>query len=186
MTTPEDIAKLNEISERSVVILGSKFFKDHIIEKISAILLDNKLSPSIAFKVQEDFDIHFTPRQRIYWFLSNSRFVIAEDSIPSGEMVELEYCKNLGVTTAILHDENLPRSSWMTLDVDIHGADFRCFPYNKDNLAEKIKESINWANERNKIKKEAFEKSHKEWNEKNKVFENPKVKEAMNILRDIL
>ena len=187
--TPEVIGTLNDSIEHNVVVLGSRFFKEDIIDMISAKLTQNGYTPIIAFKISENFELHFTPRQRICWFLANSRFVIAEDSVPSGEIIELEYCRNLGVTTAVLHDKNLPRSSWMTLDIDIHGTDFNCFGYDKNDkrdISARISEAIIWANNRNDDKKKSFEDKHEEYIEKRKVFDKPEVKAAMQMLKDNL
>lgn len=184
--TPNEITQLNEISKRTVVVLGSKHYKEPIIKRMDSVLTENKFVPLVAFKISEMFEEHLTPRQRIFWFLSNSRFVLAEDSVPSGEMIELEYCKDLGVTTAILHDKNLPRSSWMTLDIDIHSSNFRCFEYEKDSIEETVKEAIIWAESRNKNKIDMFLEKEKEWNKKNKVFDHPEVQKAMNRIKDVL
>lgn len=179
--------QLNEISKRSVVILGSRIYREKMIDKISSTVLDDgNFVPTIAYKLQQTFDRHQTPRQRINLLLAIASFVIAEDSVSSGEIVELEYCRNLGVTTAVLHDESLPRSSWMTLDVDIHCADFRCFPYKKDNLENKVREAIKWAEKRNQEKMQEFLKKEKIQEEKNEFFRRGDVKRSVEKLRDLI
>lgn len=176
----------SKITKRNVVVLGSRIYKEEVVNKISVKLLDNNLLPTPAFKITQTIEEHITPRQRICWFLSNSVFVIAEDSVPSGEIVELEYCKNIGVTTCILHDKNLPRSSWMTLDADIHTSDFKCFRYDKNNLDSVIDKAIKWAFDRNEEKSRQFSKNQKEQDKRNKVFDRPRVKEAIQMLKDNL
>ena len=185
----DDLKKLEEITKKNVVVLGSKNFKEETIGRITARLVEVGYTPIVAFKFSGALQEHFTPRQRIYWFLADACFVIAEDTIPSGEMVELEYCKNIGVTTAILHDKNLPRSSWMTLDVDIHCADFACFPYDRqkpENLEKNVDTAVAWAVKRNEQKRKDFSEKEREWEEKNSVFQRPEVIEAIRKLRNVL
>lgn len=186
----ENLKHMQETTKNNVVVLGSKNFKEDIITKITSRLVERGYVPYVAFNLTEFvLPDHFTPRQRIYWFLADSCFVIAEDTVPSGEMVELEYCKNLGVTTAILHDKNLPRSSWMTLDVDIHCSDFSCFSYDKNNpedLEKNVDKAIDWALKRNEQKRNDFSEKEKEWKEKNKVFLKPEVIEAFRRLKEVL
>lgn len=160
------LIELNKTSSNLVVILGSKYYKEDILKKIEPTLAQKGYTPIVAFEISENFEEHFTPRQRIFWFLSNSVFIIAEDSIPSGEMLELEYCKTLGATTIILHDKKLPRSSWMTLDIEIHSSNFRCFEYDIDNIEKTISDAISWAISKNADKIKVFNEKHKDWEEK--------------------
>ncbi|MFH1472447.1 MAG: hypothetical protein ABIF85_06105 [Nanoarchaeota archaeon] len=185
----ETLTKLAETSKDSVVVLGSRYYKEEIMGKIKSRLVDNGYAAFAAVEITRSFDEHFTPRQRIYWFLANSCFVIAEDSVPSGQMVELEYCKNIGVSTAILYDKNLPRSSWMTLDMDIHCSDFKCFCYDRHkdgNLEETVDNAIKWAKKRNKDKQNEFSNKAKEWEAGNNVFNKPEVIDALTKLKNAL
>ncbi|GEM_PF-4539699 len=92
-----------------------------------------------------------TPRQKVHSFLSSSKFVIADNCKPSGELLELEYCRNAGVITAILAQKSQKLASWMSIDFHIHSKDFELFDYEKedvDYLKEFMKSVIVWVENR--------------------------------------
>ncbi len=153
---------------------GRNFFK-----RVSAVLDDSEI-PYTVIKNFEGMEFE-TPRKKLHWFLSGAKFVIADDSMACGEIMELEYCRHCGIVTAILTSETGDRSSWMTLDCDIHSKDFRCFEYGKDeveNYVTAINEIRDWVDKRLKKIKTEFEKKEKMFNEfskkrKAKMLNNP-------------
>ena len=123
------------ITERLDLVLGlyrTKYMKD-FLENISLLLQRKGYIPQVVENFKEiKYD---TARQKLHCLLSLCNFVITDDSEASGEIVELEYCRNVGVVTAILSQEKR-RSSWMTLDFEIHSSDFKSFDYATNTLKE--------------------------------------------------
>jgi len=164
LPTKEELLKeipkveVENITENSVVLIGS--YSGSQLKIIRECL--EEVSDSVAIEAKYVKDRHgMTPRQKLHAILSVCNFVIAEDSVPSGEMIELEYCRHTGAITAIMHTGL--RSSYMTLDCDLHSPDFNKFPYktNKEEVKKVVKNIIKWVKEtkdKRQEKVKAFEK----------------------------
>lgn len=147
---------IQEITDDSVVLIGS--YSDNILKIIRECLEEivPPFVPIIAKKVTAQHGM--TPRQKLHAVLSICGFVIAEDSIPCGEMIELEYCRHTGAVTAIMHRG--VRSSYMTLDCALHSPDFAEFEYkskSKEDIRPIIKEIISWVQETKKVRRDRVE-----------------------------
>lgn len=114
-----------------------------------------------------------TFRQKLHLLLSASRFVIIEDSYPSGAILEIGYARNCGTVTIILRkkgENRIMRSTSMTLDFVIHSPDFEVFYYPQEisldsdklsreqykKLIQTIKNGIYWAEQRIKERHQAL------------------------------
>ncbi len=116
-----------------------------------------------------------TPRQLLHYFLSNVSFVIADDTYPSGVLTELEYALHCGAIVAIISrgnskDDGCRRSSWMTLDYDIHTPNFKVFEYSgpvdNEKINELLEEIIRFVNDRKKNVLEKFKKADSDYSTK--------------------
>lgn len=137
--------------QSNVVILGSYIKQKSILDKLRILLEVQEYTPIIIEDI-ENIE-HETPRQKIHSLLATCNFVIAEDTEPCGEIIELEYCRHVGVVTAII-SRKYERSSWMTSDFEIHSRDFKVFAYRSEkinDLEKLLKIIIEWV--RNRIKK---------------------------------
>jgi len=118
-----------------------------------------------------------TPRQILHFWLSNFAFVIADDTLPSGEIVELEHCLHCGAVAAIIArgktKEECRRSSWMTIDYHIHSTNFKVFEYEGDiddkKITELLGKIIPFAEKRKEEVVKEFEKAHKDYAAKRDV-----------------
>lgn len=128
----KNLIEIEKIKQNSVVLIGS--YSDPVLKIIRECLEETgeDLAPVEARYVKERRGM--TPRQKLHAILSVCDFVIAEDSVPCGEMIELEYCRHTGAITAVMHRGQ--RSSFMTLDCDLHSPDFKKFPYKSTGKAE--------------------------------------------------
>jgi len=143
----EDINDFSK-KEKRVTILGSSS-RMLFLKNIKISLIDRGFRGIIIEQLP-----HFmyeTPRQKVHSSLSNSKFVIADNCEPSGELLELEYCKNSGVVTAMITKKGERLASWMSIDFHIHSKDFCIFDYEKEDLESVRKfvdEIISWVNKR--------------------------------------
>jgi len=148
--------KLEEVKENTVVLLGC-YNGEHktFLENIGTILqVDYGYGPMLLeefYKVPSE-----TPRQAVHNIISSCNFVIADDTVPSGESLELEYCRNCGAVTAIVcrfHEKQWSRSTFMTCDFSIHSLDFEIFKFNSkvykmDEIKKLVKRIVKWKNDR--------------------------------------
>ena len=143
----KDAKREMETKKSRVTILGSHE-RIHFLKNIKI-----AIQPTYHGVIVEDMP-HFkyeTPRQKVHSFLSSSRFVMVDNCLPAGQLIELEYCRNSGVITAILVNKGKPMGSWMSIDFHIHSKDFDLFDYEKDDidyLREFVKPVIKWAENR--------------------------------------
>ncbi len=147
--------------ESNVPILGSYMNNRPLLDKIKALIETKHLIPIIIDTLETIK--HETPRQKIYNVLANAKFVIADDTYPCGEMIELEYCRNIGINTAIICKKNV-RSSWLTWDFEIHSKDFKVFVFKSEKMSElgkTVVKMIKWSEKRNNEKEKHLKKIHK-------------------------
>lgn len=104
MTLYDDLVlfaqQTKKFRESNIPILGSYMKNRVLLDKIKALVEIKHLIPVIIDALENIK--HETPRQKIYNVLANAKFVIADDTEPCGEMIELEYCRNIGINTAII------------------------------------------------------------------------------------
>jgi hypothetical protein len=119
-----------------------------------------------------------TPRQLLHYWLSNVAFVIADDTMPSGVIVELEHALHCGAVVAIISRAHklecgCRRSTWMTIDYDIHSPNFKVFPYewdvnNNEKLGETAVDIVNFAETR-------IQETIKDLQKANELYEKQKI-----------
>ncbi len=148
------------IPTRGVLILGSYSQENRWILATLADAIN--LRGYLPIQAREFFRWYGqTSRQWIANLCAIVRFIIAEDSYPSGESLELKYCTDVGQVTAILRQEGIV-STWMTLDFDIHQCDMHIFPYTINQLQDPIERNriinniIQWAEQRLREREEQF------------------------------
>lgn len=95
-------------------------------------------------------------RQRLHHLISGANFVILDNSYPHTNNLELGYCKNTGVITAILLKEDAWRNKHSGADFDIHSDDFKIFSYNESDFSNTlhnvISNILSWVDCRKEIR----------------------------------
>ncbi|MBB4119763.1 hypothetical protein GGR32_002069 [Mesonia hippocampi] len=132
----------------SVLILG-KDTGEHMqkLEKIAKILEENNLSP-IIIKKKEDFKEE-KPNQKILRHALQSKFIIIENTEPSGHLIEFEKIKITEKITAVIQKEN-NGATWLTEDSFIGRTDIKKFTYSnsKKDFEKNVICAIKWGNEK--------------------------------------
>ena len=177
ISTEESLEKIKniikyEISEKLVPVLGPYVRPENkaIIQNIVIAVSNppNAMTPIDPEKINME-GVYDTARHKINSLIAKAKFVIVEDSVPSGAILELEYCKNVGAITAIFRKRG-KKSSWMSIDFEIHSEDFCSFEYDdwSSNGFEKMIKGpvLDWVEERKKKRNDRF----KELEER---FKNP-------------
>jgi len=81
---------------------------------------------------------------KVLSFMTLSRFAIYEATFPSGGIDEFRICKDNEVITAVLHENGRMATSMQSHYG--HGHNFiKFFPYEKDSLADVLREAAKWA-----------------------------------------
>ncbi|MBI4045078.1 MAG: hypothetical protein HY392_05195 [Candidatus Diapherotrites archaeon] len=180
----ETIETLEKLKENTVVLLGSYKEKHReFLDNVATVLqIKFRYTPLILDNV---YTVNKgTPRQVIHNLLSGCNFVIADDTVPSGESLELEYSRNVGALTAIIcrfHEKGWPRSTFMTADFDVHSLDFKTFRFNSkiDNLSQiekLIVEITKWKDGRKKDITKRMQEREKSYNLYQEILKNLKLK----------
>jgi len=172
---------LEKQKEKMVVLLGC-YKEEHLIFlKNVKTILDVKFGYQ-SIILEDLYNIgdgstisNETPRQILHNLISSSNFVIADDTVPSGESLELGYCRNCGAITAIIcryYNETWQRSTFMTSDFTIHSLDFEKFNFMPDSNttinSKKIEELLfsitKWKDARKKRIQEQLKDAYEEYN----------------------
>jgi hypothetical protein len=132
------------LKEEGVLILG----KDHenglaLLERIGDLLTKAHGKAPLLLKEQEDRD----DLGLVAKLLINSaaaRWVLVENSFPSGHLYELPYIDMAGVVVAVLQQEGLG-ASFMPDEAMLKNAQWRRFPYTPDRLEDAIGDAVRWA-----------------------------------------
>lgn len=85
--------------------------------------------------------------QKVLRFGLSSRFVIIENSEPSGHLYEFPHVAKLAELTCIILQEQGKGSTWMFEDLYHRINSIRKFEYTNENLEDQIQSGIEWANE---------------------------------------
>ena len=150
--------------DRVVIILGG-YEKIDLLQAIQTELERMDFVPIVPgvgpFK---ELNYSETPRQKLHGYTSNAKFVLVEDSKPSGAIIELEYCRHVGVITPIIFEELSSeitgRSTFMTLDLEVHSKDFKSFRYMKTDMKSirvLLKKVLFWVKNREKERQREFQ-----------------------------
>lgn len=86
-------------------------------------------------------------RQKVLLLGSLSRFVVADDSSPSGHLVEMELCRTSGWITVVLRARGTG-SSWMTAGLSLASNVIREVPYDPSDPTPALSVSLAWAEAR--------------------------------------
>ncbi len=149
----------NELWKKTVIIIGRYDIKTiKFLNSIKSELMDLGYVPLIVEKIPNTHGE--TPRQKVHCLLASSKFVISDDSFPSGETLELEYCKNVGTVVGIICKDGYT-SSFMTIDFIIHSPDFKTFSYRNRGFKETkrlLNSVVRWAEKRINDREKHFQK----------------------------
>lgn len=138
--------------EATVLILGSYTVEGRSrLEKIRSSLQKYQLDGVI---VSDFADIH---QQSLYekmlMFGSLARFVICDESVASGHLIELKACADIGFVTAILRNHGKP-VTWMNADIAFDRPYMKIIRYDSDEEIEpRVEDAVVWA--QNKIQERA-------------------------------
>lgn len=131
--------------ENVVLIIGKDTGKElDMLKDIKNILKQNGL---VGLLLKEEKDIEgLSVTDKFRKYSSICSFVIAEDSVASGHLIELEICKSNDIVTAILRCEG-SGSSLMAINYSRNNKNIRYFQYTKEgknNLRNTVKKVISW------------------------------------------
>jgi len=89
-----------------------------------------------------------TNEQKVRFFMTTSRFVVIEDSFPSGAIAEMNYCRDMRVITACFRQTGRG-STYMVRDLPIDFKFIRDFEYDgtEDSVRNAVKEAARWSEE---------------------------------------
>lgn len=137
---------VSSFKEKIVLVLGSyDSAGEKRLRSIAAALEDIGYEPVLAKDIP-DFE-HYDLSQKIVAIGVVSRFIVVDDSSPSGHLAELELCRSNRWVTAILraHGEG---SSWMTAGASVSSNVILETSYNPVNPKPTIEEVAKWAEKR--------------------------------------
>ena len=129
----------------SVLILGKDTGEG--LERLKRIQahLDNSGFYTYIIKEQPDI-IGESVIQKVMRYGLSSRFVIVENSEPSGHLYEFPHITKFAELTTIVLQREGEGSTWMFEDLYPRLKSIKKFDYNNDNLEEQIDKAIKWAN----------------------------------------
>lgn len=152
--------------ETGVLILGQDTSEMYRLERIEECL--NSLGYHGIIIKKTDFEvISQTLEEKVSTLANLAKFIIIENSFASGHLIELKICEQGKWTTALLQEKG-KGASYMTAVIDFQTNYIKEFDYSTvDQICDKIKEAVNWAEEFNQKKKNHLNKIYP-WR-KNKV-----------------
>lgn len=134
---------ISELQEKYVLLLGSY---DHEGERrlaaIARTLREIGYEP-ILIKDVPDFE-QYDLSQKLIAISALSRFVVIDDSFPSGHLTEAQICRDNRWVTILLRAGGIG-ASWMTAGWSHSSKVILEKEYNPDNPREAISESVQWA-----------------------------------------
>ena len=153
LTLPEYI---QSFKERTVLVLGS--YNEAGMQRLYSIAshLENLGYEPILIKDVPDFEYYDIP-QKVVAIGAVSRFIVIDDSSPSGHLYETNLCISNKWVTVILRQNN-KGSSWMTAGASITSNVILECEYTDESLLTPLSESTQWAEEKLKELKEKFTK----------------------------
>ncbi|GEM_PF-4173910 len=158
----------DHLKKKHIVIVLGKHIDDETnkIMKLFLMALQDieidgeQLKPVTLQSIKVEDTLKFeTPRQKAHSLFSGAHFVVIENMCPAGQIVELEYCRNVGVMTAIVCKKDCKQSSWMTLDFPIHSNDIKVFFFDDlklDNIRTTTNDIFDWVKNRGKERYDMF------------------------------
>ena len=148
-------AKTNEISlheyvssfrEKTVLVLGS-YYNDAGRQRLTAIvrILEDLGYEPLLIKDVPDFE-HYDLPQKVTAIGVMSRFVVVDDSEPSGHLAEVEICRHNRWVTVLLRAGH--GASWMTAGASYSSNVILEKEYVPENERPAVSESVQWAEAR--------------------------------------
>lgn len=137
------VGYIRPLKERSILILGqdtSQIERLRIIQNI----LNERGYKGIIVKDQSDIEIQ-SVEEKINMLGSISKFVICENSFPSGHIDELKICSLNRYVTAIIQEEG-KGATWMQSDYPLDYSFIKVFKYSSlSQIDDILSEVIKWA-----------------------------------------
>lgn len=134
---------LDGFREKSVLLLGSHGDAgDARLDAIEASLIKNGYSP-VLIKNVPDIE-HYDIPQKVTAVGSICKFVVIDDSSPSGHLTEVEICRANRWTTIMLR-ENGVGSSWMSAGASITSSVMCEEVYTAESLDSVVEKTTSWA-----------------------------------------
>jgi len=148
-----------KIKQNTVLILGQDTTEIERLRKIKDIL-KNSGYESLIVKEITDIEIQST-EEKVNMLASLSRFILCDNTFPSGHIDELKICAMNRFTTAIIQEEG-KGATWMQADYDVDYNYIKTFTY-KDfsNIKNAVDKAIKWAENRIQIRKTYFNNLYK-------------------------
>jgi hypothetical protein len=132
--------------DKSVLVLGSYHAPGYArLESISVHLRDLGYEPVLVANIP-DFE-HYDQSQKVVAIAAVSRFILIDDSEPSGHLNEVELCKVNRWVTTLLRANGRAASS-MTLGASISSNVMHELPYDPENIAPAVQAATAWAEQR--------------------------------------
>jgi len=128
----------------SVLILGKDTGKGLELLKRIQLHLDNLGFYTYIIKEQPDI-IGESVMQKVLRYGLSSRFVIIENSEPTGHLYELPHITKFAELTSIVLQRQGEGSTWMLEDLYYRLPNIKKFEYTNNNLEEQINGGIDWA-----------------------------------------
>lgn len=134
---------ISSFREKTVLVLGAYDEEgEKRLSKISKVLRDLGYEP-VLIKEVPDFD-HYDLSQKVVAIAALSRFIVIDDSYPSGHLVELELCKQNRWITILLRAHGRG-ASWMTAGVSYFSNVILEKKYDPSDPTPALTEGVNWA-----------------------------------------
>ena len=158
---PDFIKDLNKIlvytKNKVVLILGQDTSEMYRLKKIEDCLKMLEYSTIIIKETNFKVDSQSLP-EKVSTLGNLVKFIIIENSISSGHLVELEICKQNTLTTILLQEQG-KGSTYMNTTIDFEHNYITKFEYSSvDQICDTIKEAVKWAEDYNQKKIENLNK----------------------------
>lgn len=83
--------------------------------------------------------------EKMLMFGALARFIVCDEPVASGHLIELKACADIGFVTAILRAQGKP-VTWMNSDIAEERTYLKIFPYENDSeMSILLKEAVEWA-----------------------------------------
>lgn len=140
------ISAISSIKEKTILILGQDTSELHRLQRIKDTLAHLGYYGVIVKEI-EDIDIQ-TIEEKVNMLGSISRFIICENSTPSGHVDELKMCSMNRFVTAIIQQDGLG-ATWMQSDYPMDYSFIKTFSYASiDNIKASVQQAVKWGEEK--------------------------------------
>jgi hypothetical protein len=134
---------ISTFQEKYVLLLGS--YSSEGKRRLAAISQSLRDMGYEAILIEDvpDFE-QYDLSQKLIAISALSRFIVVDDSEPSGHLSEVEICIKNRWVTILLRVGGIP-ASWMTVGASYYNNLILEKPYNPDNPKEAVSEAVKWA-----------------------------------------